>query len=169
MTDHPVTPTTAAEFMSNWPPKPARRGPDYAEMVAAIGAGRVAHFDHRLECNAGQYYYASSAEQLDQVIDLLFEGHQAQHEDHYRRCAEGPPVYDGLIFATTSGLFADAKLPTATSEARYDYLRAFGFCCQGIFVTIIDKPSPDPRVPGFRSLSSYPLWETALKQLRYRP
>jgi hypothetical protein len=134
-------------------------------MLDAVSVGKVVHFEHRLDCNTGQFIYTMNKEQIDQAIDIIFAKERLDHEAFRVRCQGPNMVCDGLIFGITGSIF-DKAVQSGIPEDRYDYIRAIGFCCSGTFVNIVDPPSLPMQDPNWRSLSKYPFGEHVINLLK---
>lgn len=137
--------------LSSVPP----RLPDYAALVAALKEGKLVRLDCRKDCNLSVVVMLKTPEQLIQVIDTLFTSMRATHEA-FRKIQQESMVCDGMIFGMTHGRLETA-IQTGAPESKYDYIRAFGFSCSGVFVEIVNE-NPDPHRP----LSEYPFGERSL-------
>ncbi len=156
----PFRETSFADMM-----KPRKPGQSYAELVAAIDAGKTLHIKHFLNCGAGYFFAVAKRAVLDSVIDVIFQRERAEHESWDRRVEEaaatGSYYCDGLIFGVTRGLLADA-IEKATPEARYDYVREFKFACAGTFITVEDASKEVETLYG--PLSDYQARQFGLRE-----
>lgn len=120
---------------------PRRPGIDYPILVSALANDRVLYARYGGDMS-GKYYHCMTVDQLNQVIQLVFNKERSEHESFNKTRGM---YYDGSIFYTTDSLLARA-IQTDMYIDKYDYIREFGSRYGGIRVDIIDTTNTKVRL-----------------------